>query len=111
MQPIVNGVRSGMVAINDFAAYYLAQLPFGGVGGSGYGRFAGEEGLRGLCNIKSISEDRWGFLGFKTGIPPAFQYPVKDQQTSWRFAQGVVELGYGNLARKVNGVGKIIKNM
>jgi len=42
---VVSGVRAGMVSVNDLAVYYLGQMPFGGVGGSGYGRFAGEEGL------------------------------------------------------------------
>jgi acyl-CoA reductase-like NAD-dependent aldehyde dehydrogenase len=111
MQPIINGIRSGMVAVNDFGVYYAVQMPFGGVAGSGYGRFAGEEGLRGLCNIKSVCEDRFGWLGIRTGIPPPVQYPVKSQKQAWTFAQGVVELGYGNVSRKTTGLGKILKNM
>ena len=40
-------IRAGMTTINDFAANYLVQsMPFGGVGESGFGRFAGIEGLR-----------------------------------------------------------------
>ncbi|KAK5994958.1 Putative aldehyde dehydrogenase-like protein [Cladobotryum mycophilum] len=69
MYPIVHGLKAGMVAVNDFAAYYAVQLPFGGVAGSGYGRFAGEEGLRGLCNLKAVCEDRFGWLGIRTAIP------------------------------------------
>lgn len=108
---IVRGLKAGMVAVNDFAAYYAVQLPFGGVQGSGYGRFAGEEGLRGLCNIKSICEDRFGWLGVHTAIPPPVQYPVPSQDKSWRFTQGVVELGYGGAAKKAAGLSKILKNM
>lgn len=52
------GVKSGVVTINDFAAYYAVHLPFGGIGGSGYGIFAGEEGLRGLYNVKAVYKDR-----------------------------------------------------
>jgi acyl-CoA reductase-like NAD-dependent aldehyde dehydrogenase len=111
LQPIVRGLKAGMVAVNDFAAYYAVQLPFGGVAGSGYGRFAGEEGLRGLCNTKAVCEDRFGWLGIKTAIPPPVQYPVANQDRSWRFTQGVVELGYGAPARKVAGLTKILKNM
>ncbi|CAG9995743.1 unnamed protein product [Clonostachys byssicola] len=111
LQPIVRGLKAGMVAINDFAVYYAVQLPFGGVAGSGYGRFAGEEGLRGICNMKSICEDRFGWLGIRTGIPPPAQYPVPNQDKSWRFTQGVVELGYGGLLRKASGLGKILSNM
>lgn len=111
MQPIVRGLKAGMVAINDFAAFYAVQLPFGGVGGSGYGRFAGEEGLRGLCNLKSICEDRLGWLGIRTSIPPAVQYPVASQDRSWRFTQGVVEVGYGQPPRKIAGLTRMMKNM
>ncbi|KAH6605613.1 aldehyde dehydrogenase [Trichoderma cornu-damae] len=111
LRPIVRGLKAGMVAVNDFAAYYAVQLPFGGVAGSGYGRFAGEEGLRGLCNTKAVCEDRFGWLGIKTAIPPPVQYPIASQDRSWRFAQGVVEVGYGASATKVAGVAKILKNM
>ncbi|KAL6896969.1 Aldehyde/histidinol dehydrogenase [Trichoderma evansii] len=111
LQPIVRGLKAGMVAVNDFAAYYAVQLPFGGVAGSGYGRFAGEEGLRGLCNTKAVCEDRFGWLGVKTAIPPPVQYPIASQDRSWRFTQGVVEVGYGSSVRKVAGVTKILKNM
>ncbi|KAH7175459.1 Aldehyde/histidinol dehydrogenase [Dactylonectria macrodidyma] len=111
VQPIVRGLRAGMVAVNDFAAYYAVQLPFGGAGGSGYGRFAGEEGLRGLCNTKAICEDRFGWLGIRTAIPPPVQYPVASQDNSWAFTQGVVEVGYGPAGRKLKGLGKMFKNM
>jgi hypothetical protein len=111
LQSVVSGLKAGMVAVNDFAVYYAVQLPFGGVAGSGYGRFAGEEGLRGLCNIKSVCEDRFGWLGIRTSIPPPMRYPVGSQDKSWRFAQGVVELGYGGAATKVTGLTKILKNM
>ncbi|EEU46824.1 uncharacterized protein NECHADRAFT_36647 [Fusarium vanettenii 77-13-4] len=111
LQPIVKGLRAGMVAVNDFAVYYAVQLPFGGVGGSGYGRFAGEEGLRGLCNTKAVCEDRFGWLGIRTSIPPPVQYPVASQPDSWKFTQGVVELGYGGPTRKIKGLAKILKNM
>ncbi|KAK5086933.1 Meiotic Sister-Chromatid recombination aldehyde dehydrogenase [Lithohypha guttulata] len=46
LQRIAREVKSGMVSINDFGAFYVCSLPFGGVRGSGYGRFGGEEGLR-----------------------------------------------------------------
>ncbi|KAK3298308.1 Aldehyde/histidinol dehydrogenase [Chaetomium fimeti] len=108
---IVRGVKAGMVAVNDFGATYAVQLPFGGVAGSGYGRFAGDEGLRGLCNLKAVCEDRAAWLGIRTALPPAMQYPVMDQERSWRFARGVVEVGYGmGLVRKVGGVLGIMKN-
>lgn len=111
LQQVVKGLKVGLVAVNDFGATYAVQLPFGGVGGSGYGRFAGEEGLRGLCNIKAVCEDRFYWLGVRTAIPRPMQYPVPSQERSWRFAKGVVEVGYGmGLGRKVGGVLGIMKN-
>ena len=109
---VVSGLRTGNVAVNDFAAFYAVQLPFGGVGGSGYGKFAGEEGLRGLCNAKSVCHDRAQWLGIRTGIPPPVQYPVADQERSWRFTRGVVEVGYAlGLGGMFAGVFTILKNM
>ncbi|PKS09487.1 hypothetical protein jhhlp_004104 [Lomentospora prolificans] len=109
---VVKGLRTGSVAVNDFAAFYAVQLPFGGVAGSGYGRFAGEEGLRGLCNAKSICHDRAQWLGIRTGIPPPVQYPVADQERSWRFTRGVVEMGYAlGFGGMVAGVLTILQNM
>ncbi len=111
LQEVVGGVRAGNVAVNDFGAFYAVQMPFGGVGGSGYGRFAGEEGLQGLCNIKSVCVDRLGWLGIRTAIPPPVRYPVRDQETGWRFTKGVVEVGYGlSVSRKLTGIMNIIRN-
>ncbi|KAI1300433.1 Aldehyde/histidinol dehydrogenase [Xylaria venustula] len=112
LRAIVHGVRAGGVAVNDFAVYYAIQLPFGGVAGSGYGRFAGEEGLRGLCNIKSVCEDRFGALGIRTAIPGPARYPVASQERGWRFTKGVVGIGYGlTLADKVWAVLDILRNL
>lgn len=110
VEKIVGGVKAGMVSVNDFAVYYAVQLPFGGVGGSGYGRFAGEEGLRGLCNVKSVCRDRFpGWL--ETSIPTALDYPLKGAMRSWAVGKGVVEFGYGQgLVRKAKGLWKIIQN-
>ncbi|KAK0729791.1 Aldehyde/histidinol dehydrogenase [Lasiosphaeris hirsuta] len=111
LKAIVKGLKVGMVAVNDFGATYATQLPFGGIRGSGYGRFAGDEGLRGLCNLKSVSEDRFGWLGIRTAIPRPMQYPIPEQERSWRFAKGIVEVGYGTSAtRKARGVLGILKN-
>ena len=50
---IVRAVHSGVGNVNDFGCNYLIQsLPFGGVKGSGFGRFAGPEGLRACCYTK-----------------------------------------------------------
>ena len=54
--------QAGMTTINDFATSYMNQsLPFGGVKESGFDKFAGVEGLRGVCLAKSVCEDRCSF--------------------------------------------------
>jgi acyl-CoA reductase-like NAD-dependent aldehyde dehydrogenase len=112
LKEVVSGLQAGMVAVNDFAAYAAVQMPFGGVGGSGYGRFYGEEGLRGLCNIKSVCEDRLGWLGVRTTIPPPMRYPIKQQKGTWSFAKGVVELGYApTFKERLGGLVGMMKNM
>ncbi|KAG9241609.1 Aldehyde/histidinol dehydrogenase [Calycina marina] len=95
MRLVIKNLRTGMVAVNDFAVFYAVQLPFGGVGGSGYGRFAGEEGLRGLCNIKAICDDRFGWAGLRTTIPKQIRYPIPDIGRGYIFTKGVMNLGYG----------------
>lgn len=103
---VAREVKSGMVAVNDFAVFYAVQLPFGGVRGSGYGRFAGEEGLRGLCNVKSVCSDRWPGL-IKTAIPGKLDYPMR--KGAFEMGKGVVEMGYGeSWGRMVTGVRRMV---
>ena len=62
-------IHSGMISINDWAMVPLvASLPFGGSKLSGFGRFAGPEGLRDFCNIQSVLTDR---------------FPIRTPQPSW----------------------------
>ena len=110
LEKITDGVRAGMVSVNDFAVYYAVQLPFGGVGGSGYGRFAGEEGLRGLCNLKSVCKDRFPTL-VRTQIPKVLDYPMRSAAAGWQVCKGMVELGYAaNLTERAEGLWRILKN-
>lgn len=95
LERVVRDVHAGMVAVNDFAVTYMVQLPFGGVKGSGYGRFAGKEGLRSLCNVKAVTRDRW--WGVKTSIPPPMDIPLQGKgagERAWSMASGIVWLGY-----------------
>ena len=94
---VAREVKSGMVSINDFGAFYVCSLPFGGAGGSGYGRFGGAEGLQGLCNMKSICEDTWWarWLGIKTEIPGKLQYPVA-AASGYQACEGIVRTGYSS---------------
>ncbi|KAF2859154.1 Aldedh-domain-containing protein [Piedraia hortae CBS 480.64] len=107
LQRVAQAMQTGMVAINDFAVYYAVQLPFGGTKESGYGRFAGEEGLRALCNVKSVCEDRWNGL-IKTTIPSSLDYPM--QSKAWEMGQGVIEVGYGeSWTRRFRGLRKMYR--
>lgn len=107
---VTKEVNAGMVAINDFAVYYAVSLPFGGVKGSGNGRFGGKEGLRGLCNLKAVCRDRFpGWM--ETSIPSAMDYPIKKMQGGWDYCRGVIELGYEwTLWRRTRGLGRLVMN-
>ncbi|SCV03382.1 LAME_0H09978g1_1 [Lachancea meyersii CBS 8951] len=82
---VANQLHSGNVAINDFATFYVCQLPFGGINGSGYGKFGGEEGLTGLCNAKSVCYDKLPFIS--TQIPKPLDYPIKSNRAAWAFVK------------------------
>jgi acyl-CoA reductase-like NAD-dependent aldehyde dehydrogenase len=57
---IATQLETGMSAINEFGGItYMAQdLTFGGVKASGYGRMNGRDGLRSMCNVKAVIDDR-----------------------------------------------------
>jgi acyl-CoA reductase-like NAD-dependent aldehyde dehydrogenase len=57
---IADRIHAGMAAINEFGGMtYMAQdLTFGGVKQSGFGRMNGREGLRSMCNVKAVLDDR-----------------------------------------------------
>ncbi|GAA5905127.1 hypothetical protein JCM6882_000387 [Rhodosporidiobolus microsporus] len=107
---VMERLDCGMVCSNDFGVFYLNQsLPFGGTKASGNAlRFAGPEGLRGLCNIKAVTEDRLHGL-IQTGIPPLLAYPIKNGRASWTFVSGLVKLMYGkNAAQRGSGIVSLV---
>lgn len=93
---ISDRLESGNVAINDFATFYVAQLPFGGIKKSGYGKFGGEEGLTGLCVTKSVVMDKplLRMLGIGTAIPPPLDYPIAQDKKAWGFVRALNTAGY-----------------
>ncbi|GMH33070.1 hypothetical protein BSKO_00904 [Bryopsis sp. KO-2023] len=101
-------IEAGMASINDYATTYMCQsLPFGGIKESGFDRFAGIEGLRALCCVKSISEDAAPWL-MKTDIPPALQYPIKPE--SFEFVTGLVKMFYApGLPLRISGLVTLAK--
>lgn len=100
---VANQLQSGNIAINDFATYYVCQLPFGGCKKSGFGKFGGEEGLTGLCNSKSVATDKplLRALGVKTVIPPPIDYPIADDKKAWGFVSSLNTACYDNRIWKV----------
>ncbi len=50
---VARAIRSGICHVNGPTVHDEAQMPFGGVGASGYGRFGGKAG------IDSFTEPRW----------------------------------------------------
>mmetsp|Transcript_1391 Transcript_1391/g.4752 ORF Transcript_1391/g.4752 Transcript_1391/m.4752 type:complete len:614 (-) Transcript_1391:272-2113(-) len=109
---VASQLKAGMSSVNDLeGTTYLSQsLPFGGLGFSGFDRFAGPEGLRGLCNVRSVCEDKFPTL-LRTAIPGPIQYPcaATKKHKPHIFAQGIVQLFYGDgIIDKLRGIAKII---
>jgi acyl-CoA reductase-like NAD-dependent aldehyde dehydrogenase len=101
-------IRSGMFTVNDFGVNYLIQsLPFGGVRESGFGRFAGPEGLRACCLERSIVEDR--IPGVRTTIPSPIDYPIQKEQ-GLPFGMALIQLFYNeSILGKIKGIFGLIK--
>ena len=99
---IASKLEAGMSAINDFGGItYMAQgLTFGGVKASGYGRMNGREGLRSMCNIKAVVDDRFPIN------QPNRVFPVAEKD--YGVFSGVIELIYGKgLAQRWRGFLKL----
>ncbi|CAL1397412.1 unnamed protein product [Linum trigynum] len=105
---IASQIHTGIAAVNDFASSYMCQsLPFGGVKDSGFGRFAGIEGLRACCLVKSVVEDRW-WPYVKTKIPKPIQYPVSEG--GFEFQESLVEALYGlNIRDRLRALVTVLK--
>uniref|UniRef100_A0A7S4NUP9 Aldehyde dehydrogenase n=1 Tax=Guillardia theta TaxID=55529 RepID=A0A7S4NUP9_GUITH len=108
---LVSSMQAGMGSVNDLeGTTYLSQsLPFGGCKSSGYDRFAGPEGLRGLCHIKSVVEDRFVFHGGPfLAMPAQVTYPSSGQGPG--FCKALIKIMYGySLMDRVKGVMEIIE--
>lgn len=100
---IASRLEAGMSAINEFGGVtYMAQdLTFGGVKASGYGRMNGREGLRSMCNVKAVVDDRFPIHR------PNRVFPVEDGD--YGAFSGVIELIYGkSLAQRWRGLRKLL---
>ena len=104
---VASQLHAGMSAINDLegCTYMSQSLPFGGHKKSGYDRFAGPEGLRGLCNIRSVCEDRISFI--RNSIPPPMAYPATG--VGHLFAKGLIKMFYStSIIGNLDGLLKVI---
>jgi acyl-CoA reductase-like NAD-dependent aldehyde dehydrogenase len=93
-QKIASSLEAGMTAINEFGGvtYMVQGLTFGGVKASGYGRMNGRDGLRSMCNVKAVVDDR---------LPlhqPNRVFPVAAKD--YGVFSGVIELIYGRGLRQ-----------
>ena len=106
----LNGrIESGMSNINDFGINYLCQsLPFGGVKSSGFGRFAGKEGLQACCYPKAVTTDR--IPGCKTSIPGPWCYPTADSAP--KIAADLLKMAYApSVFGKAAGLAAFLKGL
>jgi NAD-dependent aldehyde dehydrogenases len=61
---VARRMRTGMTAVNSVISFAgIPALPFGGVGGSGFGRIHGADGLREFARPKAISRQRFALPG------------------------------------------------
>lgn len=99
-------VEAGMAAINDYGGMtYMAQdLTFGGIKHSGFGRINGRDGLRSMCNVKAVLDDR-----FSLSVPSKV-YPVGARD--FGLTQAALRLLYGRgLRRKLSGFGRLLQSL
>jgi acyl-CoA reductase-like NAD-dependent aldehyde dehydrogenase len=99
-------VEAGMAAINDYGGMtYMAQeLTFGGIKHSGFGRINGREGLRAMCNVKAVLDDRFSFT------VPSKVFPVGAKD--FGITQAALQLIYGRgLKRKLSGIGRLLRSL
>jgi aldehyde dehydrogenase (NAD+) len=79
---ILNATESGDAAINDCTIQPLVpELPFGGVGNSGMGKYHGRWGFDAFTNAR-------GVLYHSAKIDPGVRYPPYSQHTFERKIQG-----------------------
>ena len=53
--PNARRIQSGICHVNGPTVHDEAQMPFGGVGASGYGRFGGRQGIDSFTETRSIT--------------------------------------------------------
>jgi acyl-CoA reductase-like NAD-dependent aldehyde dehydrogenase len=86
---LVGRLRAGMVSVNDVLYHgFVAGLPFGGMGDSGYGRVHGEEGLREMTRTRSVLVDRMGLTREPLGGYPFRRFGLRRVRALIRLLHG-----------------------
>lgn len=101
-------LRCGMVGVNAYGLNYLVQdLPFGGRGDSGFGRFSGPEGLRECTSLKSVVSDLSSWASIPTPIPAPLQYPLAPAAPA--FTRGLIGMQFeGSAWRRAGALGELL---
>jgi len=106
---IANQMQSGGTVINDWGlAFMCADLPFGGVKISGFGKFNGPEGLKDFCFQRTCVTDRFGIV-----VPPpkaVLNYPTSAK--AFTLAEEAVSIMYAlSPIAKVSAVFRLLRRI
>jgi phenylacetaldehyde dehydrogenase len=104
---VAAALRCGMVGVNAFGLNYLVQdLPFGGVGDSGFGRFSGPEGLRALTLERAVVTDLSSAFSVPTPVPRPLCYPTAPEAAA--FTDGLIHFQFAaSLAGRARGLARM----
>lgn len=87
-QGIAAKLRAGMTAINSVMAFSgIPNLPFGGVGDSGFGRIHGDEGIREFTRVKSTAQQMFAI--------PMNPLSFKQPKNATKNLKGMIKQLYG----------------
>jgi acyl-CoA reductase-like NAD-dependent aldehyde dehydrogenase len=89
VRELADKIRAGMTSINSVMAFAsIPNLPFGGIGESGFGRIHGDEGLREFTRVKSTAEEVFS-------LPVAFT-SFKLPKNAYDQMRGLIRTLYGD---------------
>jgi aldehyde dehydrogenase (NAD+) len=76
-QKVLNETSSGSACVNDAVIHLTSmELPFGGVGGSGFGRYRGKYGFLTFSNLKSVMKQT-NLFDLNPRYPPVTKWNLK----------------------------------
>lgn len=104
-------LRAGCVGINELGAMHYSQpeLPWGGVGDSGFGRSHGREGLLAMTWPQVIDTQRTGAVEFRRPWWYPYNYRLTDAMKSFTMAVGSSGMKRAEwLARATTGMTRVL---